>query len=224
MNQKFSPHSQLGTPMERMEQALGALRDGRGVLVTDDEQRENEGDLIFAAQSLTREQVAMLIRECSGIICLCLTDETVRQLKLPMMVESNSSRFQTAFTVSIEAAEGVTTGVSAADRLTTVQAAIADNAVPADISRPGHVFPLRARPGGVLERRGHTEATVDLMRLAGLKPCGVLCELTNPDGSMARLPDIIRFSREHDFPLVTVDDILNYRIMRENFSEVAAVA
>jgi 3,4-dihydroxy 2-butanone 4-phosphate synthase len=215
MNQKFSPHPQLGTPMERMEQALGALRNGRGVLVTDDEQRENEGDLIFAAQSLTREQVAMLIRECSGIICLCLTDETVRRLELPMMVEHNSSRFQTAFTVSIEAAEGVTTGVSAADRLTTIQAAIADNAVPDHISRPGHVFPLRARPGGVLERQGHTEATVDLMRLAGLRPCGVLCELTNPDGSMAQLPEIMRFSQQHDFPVVTVDDVAQYRMMQQ---------
>jgi len=215
MNQKSSTNPQTETPMERVEQALDALRGGRGVLVTDNEQRENEGDLIFAAQSLTREQVAMLIRECSGIICLCLTDETVQRLKLPMMVEHNSSRFQTAFTVSIEAAEGVTTGVSATDRLATIRAAIADDALPAHISHPGHVFPLRARPGGVLERQGHTEATVDLMRLAGLKPCGVLCELTNPDGSMAQLPDIMRFSQQHDFPLVTVDDIVNYRMVLE---------
>jgi len=215
MNQKSSLNPQTETPMDRVEQALTALRGGRGVLVTDNEQRENEGDLIFAAQSLTREQVAMLIRECSGIICLCLTDETVRRLELPMMVEHNNSRFQTAFTVSIEATEGVTTGVSATDRLTTIQAAIAEDALPAHISRPGHVFPLRARPGGVLERQGHTEATVDLMRLAGLKPCGVLCELTNPDGSMAQLPDIMRFSQQHDFPLVTVDDIVNYRMAFE---------
>jgi len=215
MNQKSSLNSQTETPMKRVEQALTALRGGRGVLVTDNEHRENEGDLIFAAQSLTREQVAMLIRECSGIICLCLTDETVRRLELPMMVEHNNSRFQTAFTVSIEATEGVTTGVSATDRLTTIQAAIAEDALPAHISRPGHVFPLRARPGGVLERQGHTEATVDLMRLAGLKPCGVLCELTNPDGSMAQLPDIMRFSQQHDFPLVTVDDIVNYRMAFE---------
>ncbi len=215
MNQKSLLTPQTETPMDRVEQALTALRGGRGVLVTDNEHRENEGDLIFAAQSLTREQVAMLIRECSGIICLCLTDETVRRLELPMMVEHNNSRFQTAFTVSIEATEGVTTGVSATDRLTTIQAAIADEALPAHISRPGHVFPLRARPGGVLERQGHTEATVDLMRLAGLKPCGVLCELTNPDGSMAQLPDIMRFSQQHDFPLVTVDDIVNYRMASE---------
>lgn len=214
MNQSHSPHYSQN-PHERVEAALEALRTGRGVLVTDDEQRENEGDLIFAAQSLTREQVAMLIRECSGIICLCLTDEAVQRLDLSMMVADNSSRYQTAFTVSIEAAEGVTTGVSALDRLTTIRAAIADDALPSCLSRPGHVFPLRARPGGVLERRGHTEATVDLMRLAGLKPCGVLCELTNPDGSMARMPEITAFSRRHGFPLVTVDDLVQYRIMRE---------
>ncbi len=215
MNQSYSPHHQSDLSLQRVEAALEALRAGTGVLVTDDAQRENEGDLIFAAQSLTREQVAMLIRECSGIVCICLTDEAVRRLDLPLMVSDNSSRYQTAFTVSIEAAEGVTTGVSAADRLTTIRAAIADDAGPWSLSRPGHVFPLRARPGGVLERRGHTEATVDLMRLAGLKPCGVLCELTNPDGSMARMPEIVAFSRKHGFPLITVEDVLQYRIVRE---------
>lgn len=215
MNQSYVSIPYEETPFQRVERALDALRRGQGVLVTDDEQRENEGDLIFAAQSLTREQVAMLIRECSGIVCLCLTDEAVRRLDLPLMVRDNSSRYQTAFTVSIEAAEGVTTGVSAADRLTTIRAAIADDADSACLSRPGHVFPLRARPGGVLERRGHTEATVDLMRLAGLKPCGVLCELTNPDGSMARLPEIVAFSRKHGFPLITVEDVVRYRLSHE---------
>lgn len=215
MNQSPFTHPQPETPFERVEAALEALRAGQGVLVTDDEQRENEGDLIFAAQSLTREQVAMLIRECSGIICLCLTGEAVRRLDLPLMVGDNSSRYQTAFTVSIEAAEGVTTGVSAADRLTTIRAAIADDAGPSCLSRPGHVFPLAARPGGVLERRGHTEATVDLMRLAGLKPCGVLCELTNPDGTMAQYPEITAFSAKHDFPLITVEDVVLYRLHHE---------
>lgn len=201
----------FGTPVERVEKALSALRNGNGILVTDDEDRENEGDLIFAAESLTEPQMAMLIRECSGIVCLCLTDDKVQALQLPMMVADNSSRFQTAFTVSIEATAGVTTGVSAADRVTTVKAAISDQAVPADLCRPGHIFPLRARPGGVLERGGHTEATVDLMRLAGLKPCGVLCELTNPDGSMARLPEIISFAQKHGMPVVTVGDLVAYR-------------
>ena len=203
--------AQFGTPVERVEKALSALRNGNGILVTDDEDRENEGDLIFAAESLTEAQMAMLIRECSGIVCLCLTDEKVQALQLPMMVADNSSRFQTAFTVSIEAATGVTTGVSAADRVTTVKAAISDQARPADLCRPGHIFPLRARPGGVLERGGHSEATVDLMRMAGLKPCGVLCELTNPDGSMARLPEIMDFAQKHGMPVVTVGDLVAYR-------------
>ena len=212
--------AQFGTPVERVEKALAALRCGNGILVTDDEDRENEGDLIFAAESLTEPQMAMLIRECSGIVCLCLTDEKVQALQLPMMVPDNNSRFQTAFTVSIEAATGVTTGVSAADRLTTVKAAIADQAVPADLCRPGHIFPLRARPGGVLERGGHTEATVDLMRLAGLKPCGVLCELTNPDGTMARLPEIITFAENHGMPVVTVGDLVAYRQLGESIVQL----
>ena len=200
-----------GSPIERVESALGALRRGTGVLVTDDEDRENEGDLIFAAETLTEPQMAMLIRECSGIVCLCLTPERVRQLALPMMVSDNTSRFSTAFTVTIEAARGVTTGVSAADRLTMVQAAIKPDARPDDLARPGHVFPLRARAGGVLERAGHTEATVDLMRLAGLAPCGVLCELTNPDGTMAQLDGVVAFGRRHDMPVLTVADLIAYR-------------
>jgi len=157
----------------------------------------------------------MLIRECSGIVCLCLTDAKADALELPPMVARNTCRNGTAFTISIEAAHGVTTGVSAADRLTTVKTAVADDARPTDLVRPGHVFPLRARPGGVLERRGHTEATVDLARLAGFPPCGVLCELTNSDGSMARLPEITAFARRHDFPLLSVEDLAHYRTRRE---------
>ena len=200
------------TPVER---ALAELRAGRMIVVVDDEDRENEGDLIFAAEHLTPEQMALLIRECSGIVCLCLTDERVSQLELPLMVEANESRYQTAFTVTIEAAHGVTTGVSAADRVRTVQAAIADGARPDDLTRPGHVFPLRARPGGVLERRGHTEVTVDLCRLAGLKPFGVLCELTNPDGTMARLPEIVAFALEHGMTVCSVEDVARYRELQE---------
>ena len=211
MNQSLL--SEFGDPIARVEAALAALRAGQGVLVADDEDRENEGDLIFAAESMTNEQMAMMIRECSGIVCLCLTDERVRQLELPMMVEANSSHYQTAFTVTIEAAQGVTTGVSAADRITTIQAAIADGARPSDLHRPGHVFPLRARTGGVLTRRGHTEATVDLMQLAGLKPYGVLCELTKADGSMARLPDLVAFGRQHRMPVLTIEDLVQYRQM-----------
>jgi 3,4-dihydroxy 2-butanone 4-phosphate synthase len=203
--------SPFGSPVERVKNALEALAKGQGVLVADDEQRENEGDLIFPAETITVGQMALLIRECSGIVCLCLTEERVRELELPMMVSNNRNRFQTAFTVSIEAAAGVTTGVSAADRVTTIRAAVGDGARPADLNRPGHVFPLRARPGGVLERRGHTEAAVDLMRLSGRKPYGVICELTNPDGSMSRLPEVVAFARRQALPVMTIEDLVAYR-------------
>ncbi|WP_413729390.1 3,4-dihydroxy-2-butanone-4-phosphate synthase [Sodalis sp. RH22] len=203
--------SEFGTPTERVENALNALRHGRGVLVLDNEDRENEGDMIFAAESMTVEQMALAIRHGSGIVCLCLTEERRRQLDLPMMVEHNSSHYQTAFTITIEAAEGVTTGVSAADRLTTIRAAIKDNAKPSDLNRPGHVFPLRAQPGGVLTRGGHTEASIDLTTLAGLKPMGVLCEVTNEDGSMAHAPEIIAFGKKYDMPVVTIEDLVDYR-------------
>ena len=204
-----------GSAFERVEAGLEAIRQGRGVLVVDDEDRENEGDIIFAAETLTSEQMALMIRECSGIVCLCLTEERVAQLELPMMVENNTSANQTGFTVTIEAAKGVTTGVSATDRVTTIKAAIADNAVPADLSRPGHVFPLKANSEGVLGRRGHTEATIDLMRLSGLKPYGVLCELTNPDGTMARLPEVIEFGQIHNMPVLTIEDLAAYRLAKE---------
>ena len=202
--------SDYGNPIERAERAIEAIRQGRGVMVLDDENRENEGDMVFAAETITVEQMALTIRHGSGIVCLCLTDERRQQLELPMMVENNSSQFKTGFTVTIEAAHGVTTGVSAADRVTTIRAAVADGAVPADLNRPGHVFPLRAQNGGVLTRRGHTEASVDLATLAGLKPYGVLCELTNDDGSMARAPEVIVFAKAHDMPVVTIDDLVQY--------------
>ncbi|CDG89317.1 3,4-dihydroxy-2-butanone-4-phosphate synthase [Xenorhabdus bovienii] len=203
--------SLYGTPFQRVERAVAALRAGRGVMVLDDENRENEGDMIFAAETMTVEQMALAIRHGSGIVCLCLTEERRQQLQLPMMVENNSSQYQTAFTVTIEAAQGVTTGVSAADRITTIHAAIAEGAQPNDLSRPGHVFPLRVQPGGVLTRRGHTEATIDLVKLAGFKPAGVLCELTNDDGSMARASEVIEFAEQHDMPVVTIEDLVDYR-------------
>lgn len=203
--------SDFGTPVERVERAIEALRSGRGVMVLDDENRENEGDMIFAAENMTVEQMALTIRHGSGIVCLCITEERCQQLELPMMVTHNSSQFQTAFTVTIEAAQGVTTGVSAADRLTTIRAAIADNAKPSDLNRPGHVFPLRAQTGGVLTRRGHTEATVDLVTLAGFKPAGVLCELTNDDGSMAHAPEVMEFAKRHEMQVLTIEDLVAYR-------------
>ena len=207
--------TEFGNPMERVKRAIAALRASSGVLVTDDEGRENEGDIIFPAEDITESQMAILIRECSGIVCLCLTPEKADALQLPLMVRENSSKYGTAFTVSIEAAKGVTTGVSAYDRALTIRTATRADAKPEDLHRPGHVFPLRARTGGVLERRGHTEATVDLMRLAGLQPCGVLCELTNLDGSMARLPEIVAFGKKHGMPVMTVEDLVNYRVMIE---------
>lgn len=202
--------SEFGTPIERVELALNALRDGRGVMVLDDENRENEGDMIFAAETMTVEQMALTIRHGSGIVCLCINEQLREQLALPMMVPANSSRYQTAFTISIEAAEGVTTGVSAADRVTTIRAAVADGASPSNLHSPGHVFPLCARPGGVLTRRGHTEATIDLVTLAGFKPAGVLCELTNDDGSMAHAPQVIEFAKEKNMPVVTIEDLVAY--------------
>ncbi len=219
MNQNLL--SQFGNSIQRVEKGLLALKEGKGVLITDNEDRENEGDLIFSAEHLTDTQMAMLIRQCSGIVCLCLTEDKLTQLDLPMMVTDNTCRNQTGFTVTIEAAEGVTTGVSAADRVATVKAAIADDAKPSDLHRPGHVFPLRAKAGGVLERQGHTEATVDMMTLAGLKPCGVLCEVTNYDGSMARLPEIVELGKKFGIPVLTVDDIIEYRLQFEQIEQKA---
>ncbi|HOO71097.1 MAG TPA: 3,4-dihydroxy-2-butanone-4-phosphate synthase [Spirochaetota bacterium] len=214
MNQ--SQLTDFGNPLQRVERALEDLRGGKGIILVDDEDRENEGDLIFPAESITVPQMAMLIRECSGIVCLCLTDEKVRELGLHPMTAVNTSRTGTAFTVSIEARNGVTTGVSASDRVTTVRTAAAPGCSADELSRPGHVFPLRARPGGVLARRGHTEGTVDLMSLAGLQPAGVLCELTNRDGSMARLPEIMDFAGRENMTVLAVDDIVLYRKQDES--------
>ncbi|MCB2102590.1 MAG: 3,4-dihydroxy-2-butanone-4-phosphate synthase [Rhodobacterales bacterium] len=205
----------FGNAEQRVDRAVAALRAGGGILVVDDADRENEGDIIFAVDTLTEKQMALLIRECTGIVCLCLPDATLRRLELPQMVDDNTCTNGTAFTVSIEAKRGVTTGVSAADRVTTVKTAAAPGARPEDLARPGHVFPLRAQPGGVLTRRGHTEATIDLVTLAGHGPAGVLCELMNADGTMARLPQIIAFGRVHGMPVVSIEDLVAYRQARE---------
>lgn len=211
MNQSIlSPFG--NTTEERVINAINAFKNGTGVLVLDDEDRENEGDLIFPAETITPEQMAKLIRYGSGIVCLCITDERCQQLDLPPMVEHNNSVNKTAFTVTIEAAKGVSTGVSAADRVTTIQTAIADNAIPTDLHRPGHVFPLRAANGGVLTRRGHTEASVDLARLAGFKEAGVICEITNDDGTMARAPEIVEFAKKFGYYVLTIEDLVEYRL------------
>lgn len=213
---------QFGDAQSRVEKALEALRAGRGVLLVDDEDRENEGDLIFSSDHLTAEQMALMIREGSGIVCLCLTAEKIESLQLPMMVAENTSRNGTGFTVSIEAKVGVSTGVSAADRVQTVKAAVAPEATADDLCSPGHVFPLKAQEGGVLVRRGHTEGTVDLMRLAGLTPSGLLCELTNPDGTMARLPEIVEFANTRDMVVLTIEDMVSYRESQLSAQKIAA--
>ncbi|KAI9578166.1 hypothetical protein GQX74_015781 [Glossina fuscipes] len=211
MNKNFL-HNKFGSSRQRVENALSALKNGQGVLVLDDENRENEGDMIFAAENMTISQMALAIRFGSGIICICLTKEKCRKLNLPMMVQKNNSKYQTAFTVSIESASGITTGVSAYDRLKTIKTAIRDNAKPEDLHRPGHVFPLRAKSGGVLCRAGHTEAAIDLTKLAGLNPSGVICEVMNDDGSMAKMPEILHFSYKTNMPVLIIKDIISYRL------------
>ncbi|WP_265129452.1 3,4-dihydroxy-2-butanone-4-phosphate synthase [Chryseobacterium oranimense] len=201
------------TSTERVENALLKLQQGKGILLVDDENRENEGDIIFPASTITEKDMALLIRECSGIVCLCISEEKSRHLNLRPMVETNNSKNQTAFTISIEAKEGVESGVSAKDRVTTIRTAVAENAVADHIASPGHVFPLIAKKGGVFERRGHTEGSVDLVKMANLGDDAVLCELTNEDGSMARLPEVVDFAVKKEMSVVTIEDIYAYRKM-----------
>lgn len=209
---QLDPLAKFGTTsQERVENALRHLQNGKGILLTDNEDRENEGDLIFPAQSMSGQDMALMIRECSGIVCLCLTDDKANELDLPYMVTENTSHFQTPFTITIEATTGITTGVSASDRIKTIQAACNQNAKPSDLARPGHIFPLRANDNGVLERNGHTEGSIDLMKLANLRPQAVLCELMNPDGSMAKLPRIIDFAKQNNLIALSIDDIIHYR-------------
>jgi 3,4-dihydroxy 2-butanone 4-phosphate synthase len=203
-----------------MPAVLDAIRSGRPVLVMDDAGRENEADLVCAAELVTPEVMAMLIREGSGIVCLCLLPGKASALKLRPMVEVNRSRYATAFTQSIEASHGVSTGVAAADRVQTIQCALRSTLEHSEIVSPGHVFPLVARPNGVLERDGHTEASVDLARLAGLQPAAVLCELMNPDGSMARGPEVAAFARRHGMLVTTVAAVVEWR--RRNPRAIAA--
>lgn len=201
---------------ERVQRAIAAFRAGRMVILVDDEDRENEGDLCFAAEKVTPELINFMARHARGLICLALTDEKLRQLDIPMMVQHNTSTFETAFTVSVEARHGVTTGISAADRATTILAAVNPSAVPSDLVRPGHIFPLRAQPGGVLVRTGQTEGVVDLARLAGLHPAGVICEVMKDDGEMARMPELEIFSKQHDIPILTVAELIEYRLAHES--------
>lgn len=198
-----------------IEEVLQDIRQGKMVIIVDDEDRENEGDVMIAAEKVTPEAITFMARFACGLICLSLTEERVRQLDLPLMVQENTSPYNTAFTVSIEAKEGITTGISAYDRARTIQVAIDPGSTADDISRPGHIFPLAARSGGVLVRVGHTEASVDLARLAGLNPSGVICEVMKEDGTMARLPDLEIFAEKHGLKIVTIADLIKYKTKNE---------
>ncbi len=199
-------------PLATIEEAIEEIRKGRMVILMDDKNRENEGDLCMAAEKVTPEAINFMATYGRGLICLPLTEENVEQLGLPMMVSENTSPFGTAFTVSIDAAEKITTGISAADRAETILAAIADNARPEHLATPGHIFPLRAKNGGVLVRAGQTEGSVDLARLAGLKPAGVICEVMKDDGTMARQPDLLKFAAKYKLKVVTIADLIRYRL------------
>ena len=202
-----------------IEEIVADLKVGRMVILVDEEDRENEGDLVMAAEHVTPEAINFMVRHARGLVCLTLTDARCRQLGLKQMVSDNQTPLGTAFTVSIEAAEGVTTGISAADRAITIQAAVAKNAQPTDILQPGHIFPLRAQPGGVLVRAGHTEAGCDLVGMAGLEPASVICEILKEDGSMARLPDLLKFSVEHGLKIGAIADLIHYRAAHETLVE-----
>jgi 3,4-dihydroxy 2-butanone 4-phosphate synthase/GTP cyclohydrolase II len=198
-----------------IEEAIKDIKRGKIVILVDDEDRENEGDLTIAAEKVTPQAINFMAKYGRGLICLSLTPERVEKLKIPMMTDINTSRFGTAFTISIEAKKGVTTGISAADRAKTVLTAIRPKTKSEDLARPGHIFPLRSQPGGVLQRAGQTEGSVDLARLAGLYPAGVICEIMNDDGTMARVPQLMRFSRKHGLKIITIKDLIQYRMRNE---------
>ena len=209
-------------PFASIEEAAAIIRSGRMIIIVDDEDRENEGDLACAAECVTPEIINFMATHARGLICMPLTEERCDELHITMQVADNTSSFGTAFTVSIEARKGVTTGISAADRAHTIRTAVDPNTRAADLARPGHVFPLRARKGGVLVRPGQTEAIVDVARIAGLQPAGVICEIMNPDGTMARLPELKEFAREHDLKIISVADLVRYRIRKETLVRRAA--
>ncbi len=208
--------------ISKIEEVIEDLKQGKMIILVDDEDRENEGDLTMAAEKVTPEAINFMSKYGRGLVCLSLAPEMVEKLDLPLMVQDNRSRFHTAFTVSIEAREGISTGISAYDRAHTILTAVKDDAGPDDIVQPGHIFPLRARKGGVLFRTGQTEGSVDLAKLAGLKPAGVICEIMNDDGTMARMPDLLEFAEKHDLKIATVADIIAYRMKNESFVHKAA--
>ena len=210
--------------ISRIENAVADIRDGKMVILVDDEDRENEGDLTMAAEKVTPDAINFMAKYGRGLICLSMTEKRLTELRIPMMVSDNTSRFQTAFTISIDARKGVTTGISAADRATTIATCVDDRATNEDLVAPGHIFPLKAMEGGVLVRTGQTEGSVDLARLAGLKPAGVICEIMNDDGTMARMPDLEIFAGKHGLKIVTIADLIKYRMNKESLVRRVATA
>jgi 3,4-dihydroxy 2-butanone 4-phosphate synthase/GTP cyclohydrolase II len=221
---KIAKGARSSGPFARVEDAVAAIRRGEMVIVVDDEDRENEGDLTMAAEKVTPEAINFMAKHGRGLICLPMTGERLDKLEIPLMVEKNSTRFETAFCVAIEAKRGTSTGISAADRAATVRAAINPKTRPSDLARPGHIFPLRARDGGVLVRAGQTEAAVDLARIAGLTPAGVICEIMNDDGTMARVPALTRFAKRHKLLMITIADLIRYRMRTEGLVTKVAEA
>lgn len=208
--------------LSKIEEALETFARGGMVVVVDDENRENEGDIIIASDSVTTEAIAFMMKHARGLICVAMEGERLDALNIPLMVPNNTEYLKTAFTVSVDYIHGTTTGISAADRAATVAALMNETAVPEDFARPGHIFPLRAHPDGVLGRPGHTEAAVDLARLVGKRPSGVICEVANDDGTMARLPDLIEFCRLHSLPIITIEDLINYRRQQDKLNASVA--
>jgi 3,4-dihydroxy 2-butanone 4-phosphate synthase / GTP cyclohydrolase II len=221
---KIAKGARSAGPFAAVEDAIAAIRRGEMVIVVDDEDRENEGDLTLAADKVTPEAINFMARHGRGLICLPMTGERLDELEIPLMVQKNSTRFETAFCVAIEAKRGTSTGISAADRAATIRAAVNLKTTPADLARPGHIFPLRARDGGVLVRAGQTEAAVDLSRIAGLTPAGVICEIMNDDGTMARVPALTKFARKHKLLMITIADLIRYRMRTEGLVTKVAEA
>ncbi len=210
--------------LSKIDDAIAALARGDMVLVVDDESRENEGDIIVASEAISAQSIAFMMKHARGLICVAMQGERLDALEIPLMVPNNTELHKTAFTVSVDYLPGTTTGISAADRAATVQALVAPGSKPADFARPGHIFPLRAHPRGVLGRPGHTEAAVDLARLAGKVPSGVICEVANDDGTMARLPELRIFAAEHNMPLISIEDLIAYVAARQGAAQAAQVA
>ena len=221
---KIAKGARSAGPFAAVEDAVAAIRRGEMVIVVDDEDRENEGDLTLAADQVTPEAINFMATHGRGLICLPMTGERLDELEIPLMVQKNSTRFETAFCVAIEAKRGTSTGISAADRSATIRAAVNSKTTPADLARPGHIFPLRARDGGVLVRAGQTEAAVDLSRIAGLTPAGVICEIMNNDGTMARVPALAKFARKHKLLMITIADLIRYRMRTEGLVRKVAEA